>query len=316
MYRSSGLFLFDIAFFFFLCDNRSKMSKALNFLKQHWQPLAILVLGFLLVKKSAVTPLSYRSSNSQTSQIAEIGGVGLDSSMSLPYPVPEAAPAPDVKDRLVVQNSYLSLLVKGVRVASEGIIKKAEELGGYMVESSLDSPEGVDSATVSVRVPAKKLDEFLVVVRGLGVRVVSENLIGYDVTDQYVDLEARLATLNKTKAKFEEIMTKATEIEDILTVERELVSLQEQIDSLKGQQLYLEKNAEMAKVTVYLSTDELALPYAPAQLWRPSVIFKTAVRALVQATRDVVSILIWVAVFSVIWVPILVILFVIKKIRK
>ena len=143
--------------------------------------------------------------------------------------------------------------------------------------------------------------------------MVSENLTGEDVTDQFVDIDARLATLYRTKAKFEEILDKAVKVEDLLNVQRELINLQTQIDSLKGQQLYLEKSAAMAKITIYLSTDELALPYAPSEAWRPTVILKLAVRSLVGNLRNFGSALIWIGVYSVVWVPILIVLFIIRK---
>ena len=144
-------------------------------------------------------------------------------------------------------------------------------------------------------------------------KVTSENLNGTDVTDQYVDIEARLKTLNATKTKFEEIMAKAITVQDILNVQRELLSLQDQIDNLKGQQDFLKKTAELAKITIYLSTDEFSLPYAPSDTFRPEVIFKTAVRSLVSTIRGLVENLIWIMVFSVIWVPALIIGIVIYK---
>jgi hypothetical protein len=71
-----------------------------------------------------------------------------------------------------------------------------------------------------------------------------------------------------------------------------------------GQQKYLEKTAALAKVTVYVSTDEYSLPYSPAEPWRPDAVFKTAVRTLVVVLRALGSAAIWIVVFAVIWVPV------------
>lgn len=244
-------------------------------------------------------------------------GVSKLGSISMPNIIPPQPnyPPTDTQNRLVVQESNLSLLVKNVREVADLIVTFAQKSGGYMVSSSLANPQDVASATVVIRIPAEKLKETLEFLRGNAVKVVSENLWGEDVTDQYTDINARLATLNTTKAKFEEIMTKATEVQDILNVQREIINLQSQIDSLKGQQLYMEKTAQLAKITVYLSTDELALPYAPSETWRPDVIFKTAVRSLIQNVRNLGTLLIWAGVYSVIWVPVLV-LYLIYRRRK
>jgi hypothetical protein len=66
----------------------------------------------------------------------------------------------------------------------------------------------------------------------------------------------------------------------------------------------LEKTAKLAKITLYLSTDEYVLPYAPTTPFRPEVIFKQAVRSLVGTLRGLVRLGIWLGVYSVIIVPV------------
>jgi hypothetical protein len=241
------------------------------------------------ISKSAVTEEALTSSVGR-------GGIGI-------IPSTDYTPT-ETEDRLVVQESNLSLVVMDVRETSDQIVDQAKSVGGYMVNTSLTNPEEAPFATVTVRVPADKLREVLDDFRGLAVKVTSENIRGTDVTDEYVDLESRLETLGKTKTKFEEILNKATEIQDILEVQRQLTYLQDQIDSLKGRQEYLEQTAKLAKVTVYLSTDEYALPYKPTETFRPKVVFKLAVRSLVNVLRSFAKTLIWIGVYAVIWVPV------------
>jgi len=307
LYRTVG----RVAKKIFLCHNSSMLTKALNWFKRNWQFLLILFLIFFLFKRQT----SFRSTTvSETSYKEGLASLSRPKSgLSLSLPFQESVPAPEVQDRLVIQNTTLSLLVQDVRNTQDQIIKKSQELGGYMVESQISSPLGVESGTVIVRVPAKDLDLALSFFRSLGVRVIAENLVGRDVTDEYVDIQSRLETLQKTKAKFEEIMAKAEKVDDILRVQREIINLQEQIDSLKGRQQYLEKSAEMAKVTVYLSTDELALPYSPTQPWRPQVIFKQAVRSLIKTGRVLAGLAIWLGVYSIVWAPALGIGFFFRK---
>jgi hypothetical protein len=198
------------------------------------------------------------------------------------------------------------LVVDDVRQKADQVLDYVQGKGGYMVSSSIRRPEEVPFGTIVVRVPSQELRPTLDHLRGLAVKVTSEYLSGRDVTDQYIDLEERLETLNKTKTKFEGILDQATEVEDILNVQRELINLQKQIDNLKGHQQYLEKTAENAKITVYLSTDEWSLPYAPeGEAFRPRVIFKQAVRSLVLSFRKLGKAGIWIAVYAPIWLPVL-----------
>lgn len=279
--------------------------------------LLILAVGYLLFK-NFYPPYLYPPIGGGM-EFVELGAptakFGTTSRIIQPAEVP---PAPEVEDRLVIKESTLSLLVKKVSETQKLITQKTEQLGGYMVQSNVSHPEQAEAASgsITVRIPQIKLEEALDYFRSLAVRVVSENLSGRDVTDEYVDIEARLATLLKTKGKFEEILTKAEKVEEILQVQRELVNLQEQIDSLKGRQNYLEKSAEMSRVTVYLATDELELPYAPSGAWRPKVIFKQAIRSLIASVRKAGTAVIWLAVYSVVWLPALLIYWFLRRRKK
>lgn len=279
------------------------MSKVVNWIKNNkLTSLLLLVLAFFIWRSFQTNPIIYNSSKMLTDVSA--GSVpslrAINGSTTFGY---EAAPAPQVKDRLVVSWSTMSLQVADVAKSLLNIKTYAEGLGGYMVDSSASNPNKVASGNITVRVPSTKLDEALVYLRKQAVQVVSEQLTGTDVTDQYVDVGTRLAILEKTKARFEELALKAVTFSDIMEANRQILQVQDQIDSLKGQQNYLTKTAEMAKVTVYLSTDEFSLPYSPSEPWRPEVIFKEAVRSLVSHVRDAGSALIWLAVYGAVLIP-------------
>jgi len=291
------------------------ISSLIEWIKKNFLVLVLLgVVAFLVFKPTSIKPQSVSRYSSDTSY--ELGMSAPNSMAKSIMPLPQAAPVTDVSERMVVQNSYLSLKVTNVIDNLKKISQKAEGLSGYMVNSAVSQPEESTTANITVRVPADKLEDFLGFCRQLAVKVVSENLTGYDVTDQYTDTQARIDTLTLTKNKFEEILNKAVNIQDILQSQREIINIQEQIDSLKGQNKYLEQTSKLAKVTVYLASDELALPYAPTDSWRPSVIFKTAVRSLVSTARFLGTAAIWIGVFSVIWIPALLVIYFLNRRKK
>lgn len=254
--------------------------------------------------------------------IPNIGGAGgelsaLKSAPSVSSLLPSRDYTPTTQtNRLVVQESNLSLVVKDVRGSSDKAIEYAKSVGGYMVSSSLSQPKEAPYSYVVLRIPAKDLKSAIEYFRSLAIKVSSENLLGTDVTDEYTDIEARLDTLNKTKTKFEEILNRATAVQDILSVQQQLISVQEQIDSLRGRQDYLEKTAELAKISLHLSTDEFSLPYAPSEPFRPAVIFKQAVRSLVATLRGGAKLGIWLIVYSPIWLFVLAIIWFLKRRKK
>lgn len=296
------------------------MARLLNWIKLNKiASVIIVILAFFLLGKNlgtSIRPKTYEFDQVQMGRDVGfspplMGAVGKMDNRAMTESFSAAPTGNDA--RMVMQESTMSLLVKNVQETKEQILQKTREWGGFMVNTSVNNPQEAATGTVVIRVPAKNLETALQAFRGMAVKVVSENLQGEDVTDQFTDLQAQMATLVKTKAKFDEILDKATKIEDILSVQREIISLQMQIDSLKGQEQYIERNTEMARLTIYLSTDELALPYAPSDTWRPEVIFKHAVRSLVGSFRNVGTLLIWLAVYSIIWVPVLGIIYFVKR---
>ena len=278
--------------------------------------ILIIAVGYLLWRQNSgpITPLLMSSRQGISQEMAIGGGLPKYGGGFIPS-VSDASPT-DNADRMVIKESNMSLVVKDVVESIKIIQTAAEKSGGFLINSHLSKPQEAGSGSISVRVPETKLTDTLIEFRQAGLRVVDEYISGNDVTDQYVDLEARLLTLNKTKAKFEQILDQAVQVQDLLNVQRELVNLQQQIDSIKGQQQYLSQSAKLSKITVYLSTDEFSLPYSPADPWRPNVVFKLAVRSLVSNLRNIGSALIWILVYSPIWIPVLILVWLFSRRKK
>lgn len=295
----------------------------LNYLKTHkLTALLLLIVAYFLWQNYLPRPYYNLGAPSVSRQyavddMAESAGAPAafkSSGLSILPPVePDYAPEPGVSDRLVIQESDLSLLVKDVRQTVNQILDYAVQNGGYMVSSSLNQPEEAPFATVVVRVPADQLDQILEQYRSLAIKVSSENLSGRDVTDEYLDINTRLERLRKTQAKFEQLLDQATNFDQILRANQEIINLQNQIDQLIGRQQYLEQTSQLARLTIYLSTDELALPYTPSETFRPAVIFKLAVRSLVKTFRGLATNFIWIAVYSAIWLPALILFWLARR---
>ncbi len=205
--------------------------------------------------------------------------------------------------RMVVTENFVSLQVADVPASIDGINSQVEKLGGFMVSSNVSRPEESASGSITVRVPKDKSEMFLTSIRTNAIKVVTESIQGRDVTDQYKDIESRLNTLQSNKSRLETIMAEANTAEELLKVQNYIFQLQDQIDSLVGQRDYLKSTTDTVKITVYLATDEFALPYVPSTSWRPDVVFKQAVRSLIMDIRGLANKIIWLAVYAVIWIP-------------
>lgn len=258
----------------------------------------LIILGLILYinKRNTVLPITGGGFGSNTMMVSD--SVGIAAPRSSKMMISRGVAPSENNNRLIIQDTSLSLQVDNVEEKISKIKNKTTELGGFLINSNLSKPDGIGSGAISVRIPEGKLSEALSEFKKMAIKVVSENINGTDVTDQYTDLQAQLDVLLKTKGKFEEILDKAFNVSDLMNVQQQLISLQQQIDSVKGQQKYFEQSSKLSKITIYLSTDDLALPYAPTNEWRPNVVFKEAVRSLLLTVRSVGNLLIWVVVYS------------------
>lgn len=182
-------------------------------------------------------------------------------------PVPSAsqAPSPDLgkiaslprekaltvpaQQRIVVRTVDMTLIVASVPAVADRIGALAAETGGWVVSSRRTERH---RGSISVRVPADRLDEVLRELQKLAVEVKAENSTGQDVTDEYVDLQARIRNYQKTADQILKVMERPGEIKDILEVQRELTRVQEEIERLQGRLRFLEETAAFSLINVNL----------------------------------------------------------------
>ncbi len=296
------------------------MRKVFDWIKTHKILTVILILlVWLLVKPGRIVPmLSGVSTGYVDVQAGPAALKTVSTSMVAGRPIlyNEAAPTPDITNRKVVLNTNFSLLVKDVTASVDSIKATTKTMAGYMVSMGIDRSEYGETANIQVRIPTEKLDDFSKYLRGLAVKVVSENIDGTDITDQYVDIQTRISDLEKQRVRIETILDSAKTVSEMMEVQTQLFQIQDQIDAYKGQLLYMEGTTKTSKLSIYLSTDELSLPYSPSRPWRPEVIFKQAVRSFLGDLQNLGSLLIWVFVYSPFAIFAIVAFIVIRKVLR
>jgi hypothetical protein len=201
-------------------------------------------------------------------------------------------------ERMVIKNADLSIITEDPAQSMDEIGKMAESMGGFVVESylyqqTLSSGAQVPHATITVRVPAERLEEALAQIKAGATEVESANISGQDVTSQYTDLASRLRNLEAAEAQLQAIMDEAKRTEDVLDVFNELVAVREQIEVIKGQMKYYEESAALSKITVGITADEAVQPLQVGG-WQPAGVAKEAIEALIQTLQFLANAAIWV----------------------
>jgi len=229
---------------------------------------------------------------------------------------PNVSPNPSgaTTDRMIIKTGFLSVVVKDVKDSIKAVSEYAVKQGGFVVSSDVSKQGLAPYGTVTVRVPVNKFDQGLADVKALG-ESVSEQVNGQDVTEEYVDLDAQMRNLRATETQFLSILSKATQIQDILAVQRELTNVRSDIERLQGRMKYLKQSADLSTITVNFSTDPSVLPaYEKTPQWRPWAEVKSAARALLEMGKGLVNTLIWLAIFIPVWALVGLVIWLIYKI--
>lgn len=152
----------------------------------------------------------------------------------------------------VIRTASVSLRVEDVSDAGAGVVALVITSEGFVQQQDLANSPDAAYETITARVPADGLDAFLAGVSGLGT-VESLSSQAADVTQQTVDLEARIGALTASVERLEQLLAATGNVADLVAVETELANRQAELDSLVSQRDYLADQVSYSTVTISLS---------------------------------------------------------------
>lgn len=234
-------------------------------MKKKYRAMALGLAGMLLL---AVTGCG--GGKSMSNEMA--AGATADTAVSMPE---EAAAAEDNYDaggaasesgidpvvnngRKLIKTVRLEMQTKEFDALLDGVRKKIQETGGYIENSSVwgnsYNYSSTRSSELTARIPAERLDEFVEVISGLGnVTYKSEGV--EDVTLQYVDVESHQKALETEQERLLELLEKADNLEDLLTIESRLSEVRYELESYGSQKRILDNQIDYS--TVYMTITEV-----------------------------------------------------------
>ncbi|MFC0439546.1 DUF4349 domain-containing protein [Kutzneria buriramensis] len=161
--------------------------------------------------------------------------------------------------RQVVRTATINVTTDHVTDTVAKIRAAAAGVGGY----SSDQNSSDDHGTLTLKVPADKLDAVLKTIGSYATKVTSQSEHAEDVTDQMVDVTSRLATQRASVDRVRALMDKATSLSDITQIESELTKREADLESLEQRHDTLAAQVAMSTVTVDVS--RTAAPPPPVE---------------------------------------------------
>jgi len=168
----------------------------------------------------------------------------------------------------------------------------AEASGGFVADSSYADEGGTPRGTFVLRVPAARFGEVLRQVEGLGT-VQRRQISGQDVTEEFIDLEARVRNLERQEARLLTFMDRATKIPDLMAIENEVARVRGEIERLTGRLRFLANRVDLATIQAEVSQKPKK---APGGFWdfnrtiaRIQAAFLNTVRELLAVAEGLVA---------------------------
>ena len=235
-------------------------------------------------------------------------------------PVPTAAPAYSegyrapgdvsantsaMQNRLVIMNVDLTIVFADLKTKADAISQMATSLGGFVVsmnmyQTTAQNGQSVPAGTISIRVPADKLDDALSQIKSDAVEVRNDTRNSQDITASYVDLQSQLTNLEMAEADLQAIMDEAknnpnsnttSKTQDVLDVYNQIISVRGQIESIKGQMQYYEQASSYSLINVTMIAEETIKPIEIGG-WKPQGVARDAIQNLITFWQGFVNFLI------------------------
>lgn len=169
---------------------------------------------------------------------------------------------PAQTDAQIIRTAYLTLRVADVSAGVRQITTATTAIGGSVTDQQVTGQGDAINASLTVKVPATKLDGYLEAVQALGT-VDAVSISATDVTAQAVDLDARIAALQASIRRLAALMDQASNVTDLVAIEAEQTRRQADLDSLVAQRTALGDQVAMSNVSITLS------PIVAGSSWVP-----------------------------------------------
>lgn len=174
----------------------------------------------------------------------EEGGTAGEPGTALPL-------APEVLDRQIIVTADLTVRSEDVRRDADRASQQVTVLGGLLSGDVRGGTGDNQTADLVLRVPPDEVDRLLSTLAEYG-EEVSRSVRSEDVTTVKADIDARVETLQASLDRLRVLIAEASDITDLVSLERELTTRESELESLQAQQRALGDQIGLATVSLHL----------------------------------------------------------------
>jgi hypothetical protein len=209
-------------------------------------------IGGVSMNSAAPAPALARPGSRTEGSMAEEGDLAQNPSAEPNMPPQSSLPV-DAVAPMIVRTGSATIQVDSLELAVAQLRLLAQQLGGYVGNTSMETGSNqVRSASVELKIPARRWNELLTGLRPIGKReALTES--AQDVGEEFVDVTARVANAHRLEDRLVALLANRTgKLSDALSVERELARVRLEIERYEGRIRYLRSQAAVSTMIVNL----------------------------------------------------------------
>jgi len=222
--------------------------------------LFVLLSFSLSCSQQMAETVSARKDMPQTQEAAKTQNYGKEMEKVSLNEVDKEGSTAEAADRKIIRNADITIEVSSTVDAQHQVTSIAESHDGFVATSEAKQREGNDPAQrtldikLVVRVPSNQFGRAFDEIKKLAGNTPAEQVTSQDVTEDFIDLEARIKTQKALEVQFLEIMRQANKIADALEVQRQIAEVRTEIEKLEGRKRFLENRSSLSTINVNIQT--------------------------------------------------------------
>jgi hypothetical protein len=169
-------------------------------------------------------------------------------------------PEEPVEEKKIIKVGWMKIEIKEYSQDLSIIKGIIAEHKGYISNENESSTDYSLMNNLTIRVPSMEFDSLVEDIVGVAYKVDNKNITLNDVTEEFIDVEARLKTKKEVEQRYLEILKKATTVQDILLVEQQLRVIREEIEAKEGRLKYLQNQVSLSTLNLEIHQDLAAKP--------------------------------------------------------
>ena len=163
---------------------------------------------------------------------------------------PTEQPAQDIIERKLIRNGNIEFLTADVKKTKTEIERIAKEQNGYISSENENNYGNRFQVNQTLRIPADKFDAVLKQLEGLAEKVDNKNINTQDVTEEFIDVEARLKTKKELEVRYLDLLKQAKTVADIISIESQIANVRAEVESMEGRLKYLRNQVSFSTLTI------------------------------------------------------------------